>query len=34
MMPQTPRPAVPTVQAADAAENTFDVDADQKLLGI
>ena len=31
--PQKPRPAVPTLREAGAAGNTFDVDAEQQLLG-
>jgi hypothetical protein len=32
MRPQKPRPAVPTLQEADAARNTSDVDMDEQLL--
>jgi len=31
--PQKPRPAAPTLQEAEAAGNTSDVDVDQQLLG-
>jgi len=31
--PQKPRPVVPSLQEAEAAGNTSDVDVDQQLLG-
>jgi len=31
--PQKPRPAAPTLQEAEAARNTLDVDVEQQLLG-
>jgi hypothetical protein len=31
--PQKPRPAVPSLQKAEAAGNTSDVDVDKQLLG-
>jgi len=31
--PQKPRPAVPTLQEAEAAGNSSDVDVNQQLLG-
>jgi len=33
LMPQKPRPAVPTLREAEAARNASDVDVDQQLLG-
>ena len=33
MTPQKPRPVVPSLREAKAAENTSDVDVDQQLLG-
>ena len=33
MTPQKPRPAVPTLQEAEAAGNSSDVDVNQQLLG-
>jgi len=32
-MPQNPRPAVPTLQEAEAAGNSSDVNVDQQLIG-
>jgi len=32
VMPQKPRPAVPSLQQAEAARNTSDEDVDQQLL--